>query len=416
MHRAVVIARAGVRAQQSELRYPPPMKTTRTNRIIAASLRTTVFFLSLLLFFPISRGEGSSPLAPREENAIPENVRPRSRTECSDNAALWLVRQQRPDGSWPGEGLAPTALSVLAVMSGSGSGWGINPVFEQSVRAGCRFLLGGLHADGTFATGPGDVLGSPTALLALCQTAGPFLSDEEKSRVLIALERTAEEQIQFAAAGPEDDRIPFDGEHEERSAWNALVLYSAMTFGFDVDPVREVLAVIPGRFCLQDDQSTVSRRVFLCRYLKVFGVDVPPPHRLPAAKDICSAQTVVANGYRDDSGFVHDTGFWDMDPTRDSFSNTDNSDEARVENESLLVRRIQDTACLLLVLSADRHFRLHPPMITRHEAEQWTNERPSPDVPDASARHDESPAEPKEIRVLVTPKKKETRKQETEMP
>lgn len=51
------------------------------------------------------------------------------------------------------------------------------------------------------------------------------------------------------------------------------------------------------------------------------------------------------------------------------------------------------------------------------EAERRTKERPLPDVPGVSSRHAESSTEPKEVRVLVTPKKKtETWEQETKMP
>lgn len=36
-----------------------------------------------------------------------------------ERAVIWLVRQQRNDGTWPGRGMANTALATLAVTEGS---------------------------------------------------------------------------------------------------------------------------------------------------------------------------------------------------------------------------------------------------------------------------------------------------------
>ncbi len=125
-------------------------------------------------------------LLPRPELVTPE-------TEAAiQKGQVCLVRSQKADGSWVAEGQAHavtmTALATLALMCG-GSTPATGP-YAENVARGVDFLLRACTANGTIASGDGQVMyGHGFAMLVLAHAYGMEVNPLRQKRIAQVLEK-----------------------------------------------------------------------------------------------------------------------------------------------------------------------------------------------------------------------------------
>lgn len=192
-------------------------------------------FLCICLFFPLTPSLSRA----QERDDTMRIHPPKTKSEATERAVAWLVRQQREDGTWPGIGLANTALGTLAVAEGAGPFLSGAPFFD-SVRKGRKALTDRLVPDfGTVFQE--DPIGVSIAVFCLVQT--PDFGEKEPTRTCLSngLETICRSQRcngrwQFRP-DEEDDRI--DG---FLTAWAALALEAAIRAKLSTERCRESLS------------------------------------------------------------------------------------------------------------------------------------------------------------------------------
>ena len=157
-----------------------------------------------------------------------------------ERAVIWLVRQQRNDGTWSGRGMANTALATLAVTEGSIPFWSADP-FRDSIRNGRKAMLEWIES-GPDAAFKDDPVGLSVAVFSLTQT--PRFGDEEETRTCL------DNCVETICKNQEPDGSWSFGQDPTNlrndrflTAWAVLALESALRCNVRDDRCRKALSL-----------------------------------------------------------------------------------------------------------------------------------------------------------------------------
>lgn len=157
-----------------------------------------------------------------------------------ERAAAWLVGQQRNDGTWPGRGMANTALAALAVAEGSIPFWSADS-FRGSIRNGRKAMLEWIES-GPDTAFEDDPVGLSVAVFSLAQT--PRFGDEEETRTCLdhCVETICKNQKPDGSWSFGQDPANLCNDRF-LTAWAVLALESALRCNIRNDRCRKALSL-----------------------------------------------------------------------------------------------------------------------------------------------------------------------------